>query len=54
MTQIEQLLKYQEEDSKLLKIEKEAAGSSEWKNYSQAKSFLTKVPEKLEAMDSKA
>lgn len=54
MTQIEQLLKYQEEDSKLLKIEKEAAGSSEWKNYSQAKSFLTKVPEKLEAMDSMA
>lgn len=54
MTQIEQLLKYQEEDSKLLKIEREAANSEEWKNYSQSKSFLTKVPDKLEAMDAKA
>ena len=54
MTQIEQLLKYQEEDSKLLKIERDAANSEEWKNYSQSKSFLTKAPEKLEAMDAKA
>ena len=54
MTQIEQLLKYQEEESKLLKIEREAANSDEWKNYSQSKSFLTKAPEKLEAMDAKA
>ena len=51
---IEQLLKYQTEDSKLLNIEREAATSEEWKNYSQAKSFLTKAPEKLEAMDAKA
>ena len=54
MTQIEQLLKYQTKDSELLKIEKEAASSEEWKNYSSAKSFLTKAPEKLEAMDAKA
>lgn len=54
MTQIEQLLKYQEVDSKLLKIERDAANSDEWKNYSQSKSFLTKAPEKLEAMDAKA
>ncbi len=54
MTQIEQLLKYQEEDSKLLKIERDAASSDEWKNYSQSKSFLTKAPEKLDAMDAKA
>lgn len=54
MTQIEKLLKYQEEDSKLLKIEKEAASSDEWKNYSQSKTFLTKAPEKLEAMNAKA
>lgn len=54
MTQIEKLLKYQEEDSKLLKIERDAANSDEWKNYSQSKSFLTKAPEKLEAMDAKA
>ena len=54
MTQIEKLLKYQEEDSKLLKIEREAANSEEWKNYSQSKSFLTKAPEKLDAMNAKA
>ena len=54
MTQIEKLLKYQEEDSKLLKIEREAANSEEWKNYSQSKSFLTKAPDKLEAMNAKA
>lgn len=54
MTQIEQLLKYQDEDSKLLKIEREASSSEEWKNYSQAKTFLTKAPEKLESMDAKA
>lgn len=51
---IEQLLKYQAVDSKLLEIEREAANSEEWKNYSQAKSYLTKAPEKLEAMDAKA
>lgn len=54
MSQIERLLKYQAEDSKLLQIEREAATSEEWKNYSQAKSFLTKAPEKLEAMDARA
>ncbi|MDE6442609.1 MAG: hypothetical protein K2L12_07670 [Clostridia bacterium] len=54
MAQIELLLKYQTEDSKLLQIERDAAGSEEWKNYSQAKSFLTKAPEKLDAMDAKA
>ena len=51
---IEKLLKYQEEDSKLLKIEREASNSEERKNYSQAKTFLTKAPEKLDAMDAKA
>ena len=54
MAQIELLLKYQTEDSKLLQIEREASNSEEWKNYSQSKSFLTKAPEKLEAMDGKA
>lgn len=51
---IEQLLKYQTVDAKLLQIEREAANSEEWKNYSQTKSFLTKAPEKLDAMDAKA
>ena len=54
MSEIEKLVKYQEEDSKLLKIERDAASSEEWKNYSQSKSFLTKAPEKLEAMNAKA
>ena len=54
MTEIEKLLKYQEEDSKLLKIERDAANSEEWKNYSQSKSFLTKAPEKLDGMNAKA
>ena len=54
MKQVEQLLKYQEEDSKLLKIEQDAAASEERKNYSQAKNFLTKAPEKLDALDAKA
>lgn len=54
MAQVEQLLKYQEEDSKLLRIEREAANSEERKNYTQAKNFLTKAPEKLEALDARA
>lgn len=54
MTQVEKLLKYQEEDEKLLKIETEAANSEARKNFSQAKNFLTKAPEKLAALDAKA
>ncbi len=54
MSQVEQLLKYQEEDAKLLQIEREAANSEERKNFSIAKNFLTKAPEKLEALDAKA
>lgn len=52
--QVIQLLKYQQEDSKLLRIEREAANSEERKNYTQAKNFLTKAPEKLEALDARA
>lgn len=54
MSQIEQLLKYQEEDAKLIKIEQEAANSDEWKNFTQAKAFLTKASDKLDALDAKA
>ena len=46
MAKVEKLLKYQAEDSKLLNIEREAANSEQWKNYSQAKSFLTKAPDR--------
>lgn len=51
---IEELLKYQQKDSELLKIEREAANSEERKNYTQAKNFLTKAPEKLSSLDAKA
>lgn len=54
MAQIEQLLKYQAEDSKMLQIERDAANSTERRNFVQAKNFLTKAPEKLEALDAKA
>lgn len=54
MSNVEKLLKYQETDEKLLKIERETAVSDERKNYVQAKNFLTKAPEKLEALDAKA
>ena len=54
MSQIEQLLKYQQEDEKLIKIEREAAVSEERKKYVQAKNFLTKAPEKLDQLEAKA
>lgn len=54
MTQVDKLLKYQQTDEKLLALEKEASASEERKNYVQAKTFLTKAPEKLDALDKKA
>lgn len=54
MSQIEQLLKYQKEDEKLIKLEQEAASSEERKKYVQTKNFMTKAPEKLDQIDAKA
>lgn len=54
MAQVQQLIKYQEADSKLLKIEQEMANSEERKKYVQTKSFLTKAPEKLDQLENKA
>ncbi|MDE7082245.1 MAG: hypothetical protein K2O89_00890 [Clostridia bacterium] len=54
MTQVEKLLKYQETDEKLLKLERDLGNSDERKNFVQAKSFLTKAPEKLDALEAKA
>lgn len=54
MAQVDKLLKYQETDEKLIKIEREASSSEERKNFVQAKNFLTKAPEKLEALEAKA
>ncbi len=54
MAQVDKLLKYQETDEKMLRIERETGNSEERKNYVQAKTFLTKAPEKLDALDAKA
>jgi predicted nucleic acid-binding Zn-ribbon protein len=54
MAQVEQLLKYQEEDSKLLKIEQEMANSEERKKFVQTKNFLTKASEKLDQLEGKS
>lgn len=54
MAQIEQLLKYQKEDSKLLKIERETANSEERKNLAQATNFLNKASERLDVLEARA
>ena len=54
MAQVEKLLKYQQTDEKRLALEKETSQSEERKNFVQAKAFLTKAPEKLEALEAKA
>ncbi len=54
MIQIEQLLRYQEEDTKLLEIEKELAASKQYKLYKQANSFIAKASVKLEQLEAKA
>lgn len=54
MSQVEKLLKYQEEDSRLLKLEQEISSSDERKKYVQTRNFLTKASEKLDQLESKA
>ena len=54
MSQVEQLLKYQQEDAKLLKIEREISSSPERKNLMQAAGFVTKANERFDALDAKA
>ena len=54
MLQVEKLLKYQEEDEKLLNVERELSNSAERKNLAQAVNFVTKATERLEALDGKA
>ncbi len=54
MSQVEKLLKYQEIDAKLLKIEREVQNSDERKNLMQAANFVTKAQERLDALDGKA
>lgn len=54
MSQISQLLQYQEKDSELLKIEQEVAGSEERKKFVQTKNFMKKASEKLDQLDAKS
>lgn len=54
MTEIEKILKYQDEDGKLIKIEHEVASSNERKNLMQAINFVTKASERLDALEQKA
>jgi len=54
MTELQALLKYQETDGKLKKIEQEIYGSDERKKYSQARKFMEGAGEKLDALDARA
>ncbi len=54
MAQLQTILKYQEIDAKIYKIERELAGSEERKEYVKVKKFLESAPEKLDALEIKA
>lgn len=54
MSQISQLLLYQQKDSELLKIEQEIAGSEERKKYVQTKNYLSKASEKLDKLEGQS
>ncbi|MGN0807464.1 MAG: hypothetical protein ACI4MN_03330 [Candidatus Coproplasma sp.] len=54
MSQISQLLLYQEKDSQLLKLEQEVSASDERKKFMQTQSFMKKASEKLDQLDAKS
>lgn len=54
MAQLQAILKYQEIDTKIYKIERELAGSEERKEYVKVKKFLDSAPEKLDALEAKS
>ncbi len=54
MSQITQLLKYQQKDAELLAIEQEVAGSEARKKYVQTKNFIKKASEKLDQLEGKS
>ncbi len=54
MSQLQAILKYQEVDQKLYKLERELAGSEERKEYVKIKKFLEGAPEKLDSLEVKA
>lgn len=54
MADLQSLLKYQEIDAKLKKIEQEISGCDEKRKYFQARKFLESAGEKLDAIDARA
>lgn len=54
MSQVKAILKYQEIDTKLYKLERELAGCDERKEYVKTKKFLETAPEKLDSLEVKA
>lgn len=54
MTDLEKILEYQQEDAKLIKLEREIASSSERKNFAQAVNFVTKAAERLDVLEDRA
>ena len=54
MSQIAQLLQYQEKDSELLKLEQELSASEERKKYVQTQSYLKKASEKLDKLEAQS
>ncbi len=54
MSQLQAILKYQEVDTRLYKLERELAGCDERKEYVKFKKFLETAPEKLDSMEVKA
>lgn len=54
MAQLQAILKYQEVDKKLYKLERDLAGCEERKEYVKVKKFLETAPEKLDALEVKA
>lgn len=54
MSQVKQLLAYQEKDSELLKIEQEIASSDERKKFFQTQKFMKNASEKLDQLDAKS
>ncbi len=54
MSELQALLKYQDVDAKLKKIEQEISSSEEKKKYFQARKFLENAADKLDAIDARA
>ncbi len=54
MTVLEMLLRYQETDMQLLRVEREINASEERKRLSRVRNFIQKAPERLDVMEEKA